>query len=65
MKDISGQLELKYIKARNLKIKRSRFSAAITFCLDRTRLTGLGVWFSGGRHNFPSLSLVSALSLYK
>ena len=25
MKDISGQLELKYIKAKNLKIKRSRF----------------------------------------
>ena len=24
MKDISGQLELKYIKAKNLKIKRSR-----------------------------------------
>ena len=25
MKDISGQLELKYIKAKNFKIKRSRF----------------------------------------
>ena len=25
MKDISGQLELKYIKEKNLKIKRSRF----------------------------------------
>ena len=25
MKDISGQLDLKYIKAKNLKIKRSRF----------------------------------------
>ena len=25
MKDISGQLELKYIKAKNLKIKRLRF----------------------------------------
>ena len=25
MKDISGELELKYIKAKNLKIKRSRF----------------------------------------
>ena len=25
MKDISGQLELKYIKTKNLKIKRSRF----------------------------------------
>ena len=25
MKDISGQLELKYIKAKNLKIKRSLF----------------------------------------
>ena len=25
MKDISGQLELKYTKAKNLKIKRSRF----------------------------------------
>ena len=25
MKNISGQLELKYIKAKNLKIKRSRF----------------------------------------
>ena len=25
MKDISGQLELKYIKANNLRIKRSRF----------------------------------------
>ena len=25
MKDISGQVELKYIKAKNLKIKRSRF----------------------------------------
>ena len=56
MKDISGQLELKYIKAKNLKIKRSRFVWIA--------LGWLGVWFSGGRHNFPSLSLVSAFSLY-
>ena len=58
MKDIciSGQLELKYIKAKNLKIKRSRFLWIALGWLD--------VWFSGGRHNFPSLSLVSAFSLY-
>ena len=61
MKDISDQLELKYIKAKNLKIKRSRF------CGDHVVWIALGwldVWFSGGRLNFPSLSLVSAFSFY-
>ena len=62
MKDISGQLELKYIKAKNLKIKRSRFGGESRFVW--IALGWLRVWFSGGRHNFPSLSLVSAFSLY-
>ena len=62
MKDIYVQLELKYIQAQNLKIKRSRF------CGDHVLFGSHSVdwmfWFSGGRHNFPSLSLVSAFSLY-
>ena len=62
MKDISGQLELKYIKAKNLKIKRSRFCG--DHVLFGSHSCWLGVWFSGGCHNFPSLSLVSAFSLY-
>ena len=62
MKEISGQLELKYIKAKNLKIKRSRFCGDLV--LFWIALVWLDVWFSGGHHNFPSLSLVSAFSLY-
>ena len=43
MKDISVQLELKYIQAQNLKNK----AITIRFCLDRTRLTGcLVFWWS-------------------
>ena len=46
MKDISVQLELKYIQAQNLKIKLSRFCGDHV-CLDRTRLTGrLVFWWS-------------------
>ena len=33
-------------------------------CFVWTALGWLDVWFSGGCHNFPSLSLVSAFSLY-
>ena len=62
MKDISVQLELKYIHAQNLKKKTNSLRRS-RFVLDRTRLTGCS-WFSGGRHNVPSLSLVSAFSLY-
>ena len=61
IKDISVQLKLKYIRAQNLKIKRIHWGDHILFL---NALGWLHVWFSGGRHNFPSLSLVFASSLY-
>ena len=61
IKDISVQLELKYIQAQNLKIKRIHCGDPVLFLIA---LGWLDVWFSGGRHNFPSLPLVFAFSLY-
>ena len=63
MKDISGQLELKYIEAKNLKIKRSRLCGDHVLFGSHS-VDWAGVWISGGRRNFPSLSLVSAFYLY-
>ena len=60
-KDISVQLELKCIQAQNLAIKRIHCRGHVLF---RIALSWLDVWFSGGCHNCPSLSLVSAFSSY-
>ena len=46
MKDISVQLELKYIQAQNLKIKRIHCGDHALFWIA---LGWLDVWFSGGR----------------
>ena len=59
IKDISVPVELKYIQAQNLKIKRIHCGDHVLFWIA---LGSLDVWFSVGRHNFPSLSLVSAFS---
>ena len=61
MKDISVQLELKYIQAQNLKIKRIHCGDPVLFLIA---LGWLDVWFSGFCHNFPPLPLVFAFSLY-